>query len=454
MACPTPIGFYYVYASSAGAGGAINYRYDGKYYDTITTSTSSSSQCTYPPGEPGNYLSCPAKNNGGSNMSMSGGSLTTSYTYEVDTYGNIRTIRSDSGSGNSSSNGSGGGRGGAGGKLGAALFCSDTTTTSTVTSNVNLKGSYKDIDSCGGKEYNIKSTGTSAGMQSTSGSGYQASCGNPNFSGADCSMNGVTIPINDNYPSGGPCSSTNGFADTEDVPACGGVVGGYHSGFNITETPTSTSGSYSTETDECNSQETYSQSVGNLSTVAMRKELASSAVDKKLQIADQNMPYQQCTPNTCPVVPGSFKKELACYGLTLSNPTVFGVNDSLSSAVSGYKIRAGSYASGKLSLGDKTQKVKMYIYEIPCQRDEYGDLYALDSIADVCNCGEKTPITETMPTREMNFSIEPKENITRTYSEDGKTITSEAIISSSSTTIKTNAFAVDKLIAACWVYSE
>ncbi|NDH68109.1 MAG: hypothetical protein EBY22_09475, partial [Gammaproteobacteria bacterium] len=117
----------------------------------------------------------------------------------------------------------------------------------------------------------------------------------------DCSMLGVSQPINDIFNGGGPCSSTDGYPDTEDVPACGGVVGGYHSGFKITETPTSTSGSYSESSDECNSNSTYNQSVSNLSTVSARKALASASVDTKLAISDENSPYQVCQPNTCPV---------------------------------------------------------------------------------------------------------------------------------------------------------
>ena len=96
----------------------------------------------------------------------------------------------------------------------------------------------------------------------------------------------------------------------------------------------------------------------------------------------------------------------------------------------------------------------MYIYEIPCERDEYGRLYAKDSIGDACNCGKKTPITGTNPAREVKFSIGPQENITKTYAEDGETITSEAIISDQSFKFKTNEAAADTSIQACWIYDE
>ena len=449
MACPTPIGFFRTYSISYGAGGAINYRGDGKTYDSITTSSKSQSQCRYLPGEPGNYFSCPTKDNGSMSMSKSGGSLSTSYTYELDIYGNILTKRSDSGSGSSSSNGNGGGANGAGGKLGAALFCSNGSTTSTATSNVSLKGSYKDIGSCGGKEYNIKSTGRSEGMQSTSGSGYQASCGNPNISGADCSMNGVVTPINDNYPSGGPCSSTNGYADTEDVPACGGVVGGYHSGFNIVETPTSTSGSYTEENDDCTSNSSYNQTVSQPSTVDQRKALAIASVTTRLTRADKNLPYQKCVPNTC-----GDGSPLACYyGGTFDNPSNLGTNDSLSSEVIGYMFRPGSYANGALNLGYEDLKVKMYFYYIPCDRDEYGELHAREYI-EGCNCGQTTPITSTAPAKETSFTIGPKDNLMTTYSPDGKTITSQSIIGKSGTMFKTSDATADTSVQICWVYEK
>ena len=462
MACPTPIGFFYLGASSEGLCGAINYRSDGKLYDSITTSHKVNSTCKTPASkEPSNYLNCPAKSSAYDANSTTAGSITSNFTYKVDQYGNIETKRSDTGSRDDNNNGSGGGMGGSGGKLGSPLFCYNAADKSKVKGTVKLKGEYKNVGACGGKEYNIKSTGQSSGESTYTGTSTQNTCGSqsPIFGGPrDCSMVGQVVPINDFTSLGGPCSSINGYPDRENVPGCNSIIAGYHSGYTIIEDIASTIGTWLEYIgnflgagDGCMNKGNYSQTVSDVCTKEKRRGLADQVVNTRLSIVDSNSPQQKCEPNKC--LDSIFKKDLACYGWTLSNPHNFGINDTLSSGVGGLIFRAGAYTGGELNLFPENQKVKMFFYYIPCDRDEYGHLQSRETL-QLCDCGKTTPITSTSPGKELSITINSKENLTTTYQEDGKTIASQAIISSKSNKWKNTDSPADTSTQICWVYDE